>query len=116
MPSWFRSADVYVSCAQSDGTSVSLLEAMATGLPVVVTDLPSNREWVDDGQSGWLAPANSAEQFANRFLRATRLNPDQRNLVALRNQRIVEERADWDRNFPRLLKMYELLTAMPARR
>jgi len=36
MPSWFRSADVYVSCAQSDGTSVSLLEAMATGLPVVV--------------------------------------------------------------------------------
>jgi glycosyltransferase involved in cell wall biosynthesis len=112
MPKWFRAADAYVSCAQSDGTSVSLLEAMATGLPVVVTDIPSNREWVVEGRNGWLAPARSPEEFADRLLRAARLSSEQRKLFSERNQRIVEERADWDGNFPRLLKMYERLTGM----
>jgi glycosyltransferase involved in cell wall biosynthesis len=111
MPKWFRVADTYVSCTQSDGTSVSLLEAMATGLPVVLTDIPSNREWVTENFNGWLAPANSAEEFANRLLCAARLTPEQRRLFSERNRRIVEERADWDRNFPRLLEMYERLTA-----
>jgi glycosyltransferase involved in cell wall biosynthesis len=112
MPKWFRAADTYVSCAQSDGTSVSLLEAMATGLTVVVTDIPSNREWVTEGRNGWLASACSAGEFADRLLRAARLSAEQRRLFSERNQRIVEERADWDRNFPRLLQMYERLTGM----
>jgi L-malate glycosyltransferase len=112
MPKWFRAADTYVGCAQSDGTSVSLLEAMATGLPVVVTDLPSNREWVAEGRNGWLATARSASEFADRLLRAARLSPEQRGLFSERNQRIVEERADWDRNFTRLLEMYERLTGL----
>lgn len=114
MPKWFRAADAYISCTQSDGTSISLLEAMATGLPVVVTDIPSNREWVEEGHNGWLAPARSTEEFADRLLRAAHLSPEQRSLFSERNQRIVKERADWDRNFPRLLEMYERLTGMCA--
>jgi len=109
MPKWFRAADVYVSCSQSDGTSVSLLEAMATGLPVVVSDIPSNREWVVEEKNGWLASAGSAEEFADRFLRSAQLGPEEREEFSQRNRRIVEERADWDRNFPRLLEMYEQL-------
>jgi L-malate glycosyltransferase len=112
MPKWFRAADAYVSGAQSDGTSVSLLEAMATGLPVVVSDIPSNREWVVEGRNGWLATVGSSEEFADRLLRAARLRPEERELFAERNQRIVEQRADWDRNFPRLLEMYERITGM----
>ncbi len=112
MPKWFRAADAYVSGAQSDGTSVSLLEAMATGLPVVVSDIPSNREWVVEGRNGWLATVGSSEEFADRLLRAARLSPEQRKQFSERNQRIVEQRADWDRNFPRLLEMYERITGM----
>jgi len=33
-------------------------------------------------------------------------------LFSERNRRLVDERADWDRNFPRLLEMYERITAM----
>lgn len=115
MPKWFRAADTYVSCTQSDGTSISLLEAMATGLPVVVTDIPSNREWVAEGQNGWLALAGSAEEFADRLLRAARLKPEDRKLFSVRNRRIVEERGDWDRNFPKLLDMYQRLTGKSIR-
>lgn len=116
MPKWFRAADTYVSCTQSDGTSISLLEAMATGLPVLLTDIPSNREWVTENVNGWLAPVNSPEEFANRLLCAARLTREERRLFSERNRRIVEERADWDRNFPRLLEMYERITAMSIAR
>ena len=116
VPKWFRAAGVYVSCAKSDGTSVSLLEAMATGLPVVVTDNPSNREWVVEGENGWLAAEDSAAEFAEKLLRAASLRPEERRGIAEQNQRIVAERADWDKNFPRLLDMYEHLAGSAVRR
>lgn len=114
MPHWFRGADSYASCAWSDGTSVSLLEAMATGLPAIVTDLPSNREWITEGENGFLAGAGSPEEFAVQLLRAASLTPIQRQAISERNQSVVAERADWDRNFPRLLRLYETLVTAEA--
>jgi len=114
LPMWFRAADAYVSCARSDGTSISLLEAMATGLPVVVTDIPSNREWVAEPDNGWLAPPGSAEGVADRMLRVARLAPQDRKAISECNQRVVAERADWDKNFTRLLGMYERLVGCSA--
>src|SRR5262249_49771621 len=46
MPGLFAEADLYVSASLTDGTSISLLQAMACGLPVLVSDVPGNREWV----------------------------------------------------------------------
>jgi L-malate glycosyltransferase len=111
LPTWFRAADIYVSCARSDGTSISLLEAMATGLPVIVTDIPSNREWVSEPGNGWLAPAGSAEALASKMLQAAKLTPEERKAISEQNRRIVAERADWDKNFNLLLQMYERLVA-----
>ena len=44
MPEYFNSADIYLSCSLSDGTSLSLLEAMACSLPVVTTDIPLSQK------------------------------------------------------------------------
>jgi L-malate glycosyltransferase len=109
LPMWFRAADAYISCAKSDGTSISLLEAMATGLPVLVTDIPSNREWVIESENGWLAAAGSPQAAADKMLKIANLTLQQRKTISERNQRVVAERADWDKNFPRLLAMYERL-------
>jgi glycosyltransferase involved in cell wall biosynthesis len=109
MPSWFRTANAYVSCAKSDGTSVSLLEALATGLPAVVTDIASNREWIAEDENGWLAASGSSEEFAGKLLRAASLPPNDLEAISTRNQTIVAERADWDKNFPNLLRLYECL-------
>jgi L-malate glycosyltransferase len=116
LPMWFRAADAYISCAKSDGTSISLLEAMATGLPVVVSDIPSNREWIAEPENGWLAAAGSADAVAEKMLRVANLTPQERGAISERNQRVVAERADWDKNFPRLLAMYERLVGqLPVR-
>ena len=46
LPRYYQMADLYVSASHSDGSSISLLEAMACGRPVLVSDIPGNREWV----------------------------------------------------------------------
>ncbi len=111
MPRYFRAANAYVSCARSDGTSVSLLEAMATGIPAVVTDIASNREWITEDENGWLASTGSPEKFAEKLLRAASLPPNDIKDISARNQKIVAERADWDKNFPSLLRLYECLVS-----
>jgi len=57
LPDYYLAADVYLSCSYCDGSSVSLMEALAAGLPVVVTDIPSNREWIEHEVNGCLCPA-----------------------------------------------------------
>jgi glycosyltransferase involved in cell wall biosynthesis len=48
LPSIYRGADLYVSPSRVDGSSVSLLEAMASGVPVCVSDIEGNRQWIAD--------------------------------------------------------------------
>lgn len=50
----YRRAALFASVPESDGTSVSLLEAMAAGCLPVLSDLPANREWVTEGHNGFL--------------------------------------------------------------
>jgi glycosyltransferase involved in cell wall biosynthesis len=111
LPDVFRCADVYVSCTYSDGTSISLLEALATGLPVVVTDVPGNREWVEEGTNGWLAPPGDSEAFARALVLAS-ARREQVPAMRLANRRLAETKADWNRNFEMLLGAYGRLLEM----
>ena len=109
MPDFFRMADIYISCASSDGTSVSLLEAMASGMPVVVTDVPGNSEWVVPGENGWMAPKGDASAFARLLLEAVATSSAQRERISSTNRKLCEERANWHDNFNLLLKAYDQL-------
>jgi len=110
LPDHFNESDVYLSCSLSDGTSVSLLEAMACGLPVVVSDLPSNREWVQPGANGWLFPKGNAAAAAEAILAACG-DTAHREQMKMANRALVEERADWAGNSRLLLQVYEQLFA-----
>jgi len=70
MPSLLAKSDIYVSTSLYDGTSVSLLEAMGTGAFPVVTDIPANREWIEDGKNGFLFPVNDENILARKVLDA----------------------------------------------
>jgi glycosyltransferase involved in cell wall biosynthesis len=110
MPKYLRASDIYVSSALMDGSSMSLLEAMACGLPVVVTDIPSILEWVDDGYNGYVVPRRNSEALAAKILE---LLQDQSlgARMSERNVQIARQRADWDKNFATLERMYHRLVA-----
>ena len=63
MPEYLRLADVVLSMPTSDGTPVTILEAMAVGRPVVVTDLPSLREWLADIDPLALVPSGDVDSL-----------------------------------------------------
>ncbi|MEJ5313547.1 MULTISPECIES: glycosyltransferase family 4 protein [Anaerolinea] len=105
LPRFYQAADLYVSASHSDGSSVSLMEALASGLPVLVSDIPGNREWVVPGEVGWLFPVDDAYTLAQGILRAVR-EPQTLAEMRLRARHLAEERADWRKNFPKLLDAY----------
>ncbi len=94
-------ADIYVSCSESDGTSVSLLEAMALGLYPIVSDIPANREWIEDGVNGRLFGVGDPDQLAE--LIAETVNSREVWLAAReRNREIIRSRALWPDNMAKV--------------
>ncbi len=109
LPRYFRAADLYISASLSDGTSVSLLEAMASALPVIVTDLAANREWVTAGRNGWLATPESAEALCSAMLEAAACPAVESREIGRRNRLQAERRANWSANFAAVIETYERL-------
>jgi glycosyltransferase involved in cell wall biosynthesis len=70
LPALLAHSDVYVSTSLSDGTSVSLLEALSTGTFPVVSDIPANRPWIRHGVNGLLFPTGDDRALAERLAEA----------------------------------------------
>lgn len=108
-----RDCDLYVSTSLIDGTSVSLLQAMATGRPSIVTDIPSNREWVNT-KCGWRFEAGSAESLAEAF-RDSAASRAQHDRMGAEARAICCERADWSRNYATISRLYGSFSPSPVR-
>jgi glycosyltransferase involved in cell wall biosynthesis len=106
--SYLQASDVYVSSAPCDGSSISLLQAFAAGLPVIVADAFGNREWVTD-ESGWLAQVGSKASYKDRILEAAKVETEARKHIARNNRNIAEVRADWKANSRKLIELYDEL-------
>jgi glycosyltransferase involved in cell wall biosynthesis len=108
LPHYLSAADLYVSSSLSDGTATSHLEAMACGLPMVLTDTPSTFEWVNDGVNGRVVPRANPPALAQAIVELLQ-QPDLRHIMGERNLTIAQARADWDKNFAKLETMYQTL-------
>ena len=64
MPAQFADADVLVLSSYSEGRPNVVVEALASGLPVIATDLEGVRGMVMDGDTGWLIQVGNADQLA----------------------------------------------------
>ncbi len=105
MPNLLSQADIYVSTSLHDGTSVSLLEAMGSGAFPVVTDIPANREWIINGENGFLVSEDDEKLLAKKIIDAIR----SRELLKksfIRNRFIVEQKALWLECIKRVSNVY----------
>ncbi len=107
LPRFYRMADLYVSPSHVDGSSVSLMEALACGLPCLVSDIPANKEWVFDDQNGWTFPDGNADILAAKIQAAIEKRPTL-PVIGKNARTTAEERADWKKNFKKLMTAYEM--------
>ena len=105
LPRWYHMADLYISPSHVDGSSVSLMEALASGLPCLVSDIPGNREWIEDGVNGWLFHDGDVDDLAAKISSAIESRKSSKK-IGESARRTAEEKADWEKNFGKLLETY----------
>ncbi len=69
VPELLTQAGFFITSSLTEGISLTLLEAMAVGLPVVATKVGGNPEIVVQGETGWLAPAANPKALADAIVR-----------------------------------------------
>jgi len=65
IPNLMAISDIAVSASRREGLPVNVMEAMATGLPLVVTDCRGNHDLIRNGENGYVVDINDVENFAN---------------------------------------------------
>jgi len=101
----YAAMDVLTLPSHREGFPRSPMEAAATGLPVVVTDVRGCRETVLDGETGTMVPARDPERLASAI--GTLLDdPLARRRMGERGRKLAEERFDQRLVFERVAKAY----------
>jgi glycosyltransferase involved in cell wall biosynthesis len=95
VPEDLRGSDIYVTPAGRDGTPVSLLEAMATGLPCIGTAVGGIPEWIVPGENGMLVPPWNPRAIAESILFLAG-NGRERARLGANARRTICERGDWN--------------------
>lgn len=83
-------ADIYVSWSQWEGLSLSLIEALRAGLPVVATNVGGNREIVNPGENGYLVAHGDREGFVSAISKLAK-DPDTRARFGAASRRRFED-------------------------
>ena len=95
LPKHLSESEIYISASVSDGSSVSLLEAMSAGRICVCRDFPSNREWINDGQNGFLF--STPEELSTILAKISKLNYEEKLAISSAAKKTVKHRANWEK-------------------
>lgn len=99
LPALMRSSHIYISASEVDGTSVTLLQAMACQAPVIVSDTPGNLGWVQHGVTGSTFTIGDPESLAQQLLASIACEHSE---TAMRAREQVQKEANWSANLERL--------------
>ena len=87
---WLKRIDVFCLSSITEGTSMTLLEAGASGVPAVVTDVGGNGEIVKDGDTGYVVPAGDEGAFADALVKLVEDGELRSRFGAAARDRVVE--------------------------
>jgi glycosyltransferase involved in cell wall biosynthesis len=108
VPDLLREASIGVLMSRREGLPLAVLEMMATGLPVIVSDIPELTDVVSDGETGLVVALDDVEALAAAIERL-RSDPDLRRRLGTAARRSVERMAG--KRIPRLEAFYEKVAA-----
>jgi len=86
VPHWLRSADAFALATYREGCSNALLEAIACGLPVVVTPAGDNERYVVPGENGFIVPIGDVAALGERLVEVLSANWDRERIARSASQ------------------------------
>lgn len=113
IPALLASFDLYAQPSLWEGLSISLLEAMAAGKPIVTTDIIGSREVIEDGVTGLLVPPTDVEALATALLSLMR-NPTRAQELGRSAGQHVVKHFDANRMVEETLELYRHWLARTA--
>lgn len=99
-------ADFGVLASHFEGLSNTLLEFMASGLPVIASRVSGNEDLVMPGHNGWLFDPDDRDRLVACLMEAAAMSPGRRQAMGLCAQDTVERHASVDSVLSRLLALY----------
>ncbi|MGQ0571214.1 MAG: glycosyltransferase family 4 protein [Armatimonadota bacterium] len=108
LPQVYENAAVFVSPSLQEAFGMTLVEAMAMGLPVVSTRTGGIPEVIDDGRTGLLVEPGDARGLAEAILKLLN-DPSLRAAMGASGRRRVEERFSWDQSTASLERSYQAI-------
>ena len=112
IPELMRDLDIFVLPSLNEGISNTVLEAMASGLPVVATDVGGNPELVREGSTGYLVPAADATAMAEAILRYAK-EPELMRRHGAEARRVAERDYGLNVMVGRYLRVYDSMLGIP---
>jgi glycosyltransferase involved in cell wall biosynthesis len=107
-------AHIYVSVSRSDGTSLSLMEALSCGAFPILSDIPANREWIDaEANNGILVTTDDPGELA-RALASAIGDESLRRAAGGYNRQLVLKRADQKSNMATFARELARCKGAPA--
>jgi len=104
VPAYYAGFDVFISASLSEGMPNSVLEAMSSMLPVILSDIPAHLELIGNNQSGLLFETSNPISLANRLeeLRDVKLRQE----YAKNAMQTVTEKFSLQKRIERLTELY----------
>ena len=103
---FFSKSDLFLYYSEHDNMPNAVLEAMASGLPVITNQVGAVREMIDNKQDGFIA--QNEEEYRNHFLSLIE-NFSLRKQIGQRARKKIEERFNWDVIIWDYIKLYRSL-------
>ncbi len=108
-PELLRGMDLFVLPSRAEGISNTVLEAMASGLPVIATRVGGNPDLVVEGETGTLVPPEDPTALADAILTYAN-DPALRQRYGTHARQLVEERYTLDRMVEHYLDVYDTVS------
>ena len=103
--SCYLTSDIFVSAALVEGLSLVSIEASASGLPLVMTDIPGNKDIVLDGTNGYLVPPKNTSALAEKIIAL--LKDDKLREKMGRSAREISKSYDWSIVAEQYINLYK---------
>jgi glycosyltransferase involved in cell wall biosynthesis len=105
---YYLASDIFVLPSYSEGLPKALLEAMACGAPVVVSDISAHKGLIEHGVSGYTFKVGDIDSLTSIILDVLS-KPEERKSVASNARKLIEEKFTWQSVTQRLDNIYSNL-------